>query len=74
MILLNMPNKYPYQNTLEYKTKKRVGFQNNFKMRRHDESLGISRTMIYYTIVVLIPVIVRARAQIDEECVTTFIY
>ena len=31
-------NKYPYQNTLEYKTNKRVGFQNNFKMR-HDESL-----------------------------------
>ena len=24
---------YPYQNTLEYKTNKRVGFQNNFKMR-----------------------------------------
>ena len=33
-------NKYPYQNTLEYKTNKRVGFQNNnFKMMRH-ESLG----------------------------------
>ena len=32
-------NKYPYQNTLEYKTNKRVGFQNNFKMRH--ESLGI---------------------------------
>jgi len=30
--------KYPYQNTLEYKTNNRVGFQNNFKMR-HDESL-----------------------------------
>ena len=29
-------NIYPYQNTLlEYKTNKRVGFQNNFKMR-HD--------------------------------------
>ena len=32
-------NKYPYQNTLEYKTNKRVGFQNNFKMRH--ESLGL---------------------------------
>ena len=32
-------NKYPYQNTLEYKTNKRVGFQNNFKMR-HEESFG----------------------------------
>jgi hypothetical protein len=31
-------NKYPYQNT-EYKTNKRVGFQNNFKMR-HEESFG----------------------------------
>ena len=31
---------YPYQNTLlEYKTNKRVGFQNNFKMRH--ESLGL---------------------------------
>jgi hypothetical protein len=32
--------KYPYQNTLEYKMNKRVGFQNNFKMR-HEESLGL---------------------------------
>ena len=31
--------KYPYQNTLEYKMNKRVGFQNNFKMRH--ESLGL---------------------------------
>ena len=33
-------NIYPYQNTLlEYKTNKRVGFQNNFKMR-HDDMMN----------------------------------
>ena len=38
-MMICLCNKYPYQNTLEYKTNNRVGFQNNnFKMR-HDESL-----------------------------------
>ena len=36
--------KYPYQNTLEYKMNKRVGLQNNFKMRH--ESLGINKTIL----------------------------
>ena len=64
IILENCPmiclgNKYPYQNTLEYKMNKRVGFQNNFKMRH--ESLEFHIILIQKT---------QQKDIIEEEGVT----